>query len=363
MFKLLPVDNSLIIFESFPDFTDNAWPLYKYLQEKNQYKFVWFVENPNKYKENNTIFINRFRFGLKSVYYLSRCRYYFYTHRLHPYFNPKSNQKVVALWHGAPIKAGKGSTLYYMDYCITTGQGSVDTTAMFLDKSVDIMLPLGYPRNDLLFKSIGPGCHNPFCENTNAKVVVWMPTFRASVSNSLSERQCDTETGLPLLSTSNSVTEFNDFLSKHQIIVVIKIHPLQSEKKIFKQLFSNIVFVTNDDLEKKGIQLYEMIGKSDALLSDYSSIIIDYLITNKPQGFILDDLDSYGNGRGFVYDDIKDFLKGVHIYTISDLYSFLEKVVERGCDDFAPLRAEWSNFMLSSQEDNACENICNYFKI
>lgn len=363
LFKVLPVDRKLIVLESFPDFGDNAWPLYKYLQAKGGYRFVWFVEHPENFKkEDDTIFLNRFRFNIKTLYYLSRCHIYFYTHRLYSSFVPKKNQKVVALWHGAPIKAGKGSTSYYMDYCITTGNDTVHTTAVFLGKPDNIMLPLGYPRNDLLFKSIGLGKDNPFCPIPDAKVIIWMPTFRSSTTRALSETQCDSETGLPLLTTDDSVASFNDYLRERKVVVLIKIHPLQMGKEVFKKKFSNLVFVTNDDLEKRGLQLYDMVGKSDALLSDYSSIIFDYLITGKPQGFILDDLQQYSEGRGVVYDNIEEVLQGSLIYKIPDLYEFIEDVINEK-DNYKEKRLEWARKCLASLEDKACENICNYFNI
>jgi len=53
-------------------------------------------------------------------------------------------------------------------------------------------------------------------------------------------------------------------------------------------------------LEKKQIKLYELIGISDGLLSDYSSVAVDYLLLDRPLGYVLADYNIYKEKRGFV---------------------------------------------------------------
>ncbi len=52
--------------------------------------------------------------------------------------------------------------------------------------------------------------------------------------------------------------------------------------------------------EKEGLQLYEFIHCADALVSDYSSVAIDYLLLDRPLGFTLDDYKEYTQSRGWV---------------------------------------------------------------
>ncbi len=39
------------------------------------------------------------------------------------------------------------------------------------------------------------------------------------------------------------------------------------------------------------------------LVSDYSSVAIDYLLLDRPLGFTLDDYEAYTESRGWVFDD------------------------------------------------------------
>ena len=56
-------------------------------------------------------------------------------------------------------------------------------------------------------------------------------------------------------------------------------------------------------MEKKQIKLYELIGISDGLLSDYSSVAVDYLLLDRPLGYVLADYNIYKEKRGFVFED------------------------------------------------------------
>ena len=77
------------------------------------------------------------------------------------------------------------------------------------------------------------------------------------------------------------------------VVVILKIHPMQAEKNIFKKKLSHIIFVQDKDLVKWGLQLYQIVGKTDALLTDYSSISTDYILLDKPMGFVIYDIDNY----------------------------------------------------------------------
>ena len=79
------------------------------------------------------------------------------------------------------------------------------------------------------------------------------------------------------------------------ITVVVKPHPQDAESR----RIPGALVVTNDDLSAVGLQLYELIGASRGLLTDYSSVWVDYLALDRPVGFVVPDEDDYTRGRGF----------------------------------------------------------------
>ena len=73
-------------------------------------------------------------------------------------------------------------------------------------------------------------------------------------------------------------------------------------------------------LEKEKLQLYELIGISDALISDYSSVAVDYLLLDRPLGYVLADYEIYREKRGFVFEDPLEYMPGEKIYNACDLF-------------------------------------------
>ena len=370
---LLPIQKNVIIFESEGDYCDNAWALYDYLRRTRigKYKYVWVVANPARFKStNDTMFLTRFGSQCHWLlhYYYATARINFYTHwTLRPYL-ARRGQDVVNLWHGMPLKGAIGENRDYFDWCIVVGEYARMLQCRFMGREKDFsrMLPLGYPRNDLLLQNIGNGKDNPLCVNkTFNKLVIWMPTFRVSINSGLTEKECDTETGLPLLRDGVAVEQFNTFLKRINVLIALKIHHLQAKKPIFSKEYSNITFWTDNMLADKGYQLYQLVGKSDALLTDYSSITVDYLLTGKPQGFILEDISNYLKGRGFVVDSIeelKSYLPGEYIYSLDDLERFICNVAN-GNDNFNIERNILLNKIHVAAEGDACKRICERFGI
>lgn len=64
-------------------------------------------------------------------------------------------------------------------------------------------------------------------------------------------------------------------------------------------------------------------GYSDALITDYSSVCVDYLIVDKPIAYTLDDYEVYKQTRGFVFEDPHEYMPGHHLYRFSDLERLL----------------------------------------
>ena len=187
-----------------------------------------------------------------------------------------------------------------------------------------------------------------------------MPTFRESINPSLSEEECANETGLPILNTIQKLNAFDDYLGARNTLCLIKIHPLQMDKAAFHREYHNMITLTNDDLKKSGLQLYEVIGKSDALISDYSSVSNDYLLCHKPMAFLLDDMQRYS--RGFVYDNVLEYMPGAHIFDTEGLYQFVDDIAE-GSDKTAEFREKIMPLFHKYQDDNSSKRICDFLNL
>ena len=145
-------------------------------------------------------------------------------------------------------------------------------------------------------------------------------------------------------------------LQENNIVLIIKLHPFQRKETISISDYSNIVLWNNDFIYDNGMQINEILGNAAALISDYSSAAVDYLILNRPMAFTLDDVEDYENSRGFVFEKIKDWLPGKELYSSEDFMSFIVEIAE-GIDSSERKRKKIRDRMHDFDDDKSCKRV------
>ena len=138
----------------------------------------------------------------------------------------------------------------------------------------------------------------------------------------------------------------------------MKLHRLQPDYNIPFDDFSNIKKINNDTFEKVDVQMYKFLAFTDALISDYSSIAVDYLIIDRPIAFALQDYEEYKRTRGFVFEEPRDYMPGHHLYCLNDLIGFISDV-SLGLDPYKNKRLEMRNVAISISDDY-CKDLLDY---
>jgi len=123
---------------------------------------------------------------------------------------------------------------------------------------------------------------------------------------------------------------------------------------------SHIRLITNEDLSHMSIELYELLGKTDALISDYSSVYIDYLLTNQPIGFTVDDLKDYSSNLGFSVENPIDYMPGEKITTVLELQNFIYNL-NTGNDTWKEERERIKNLFHHYQDNQSSKRIYDLF--
>lgn len=354
------------------DYSDNARALFEYLVENNyneKYEIIWAVSDPDNFRKmsyRNVKFVtaeNKLGWtSPKAFYYGNTAKYFFYTNNtadLNRYHC--KGQLTVNLWHGCGYKGGirnkmeipRSSTMEMFDYALVPGPVFVETKSKYWNRSKDAILPLGYPRYDwMLDKSndkqliLGKlfGWHV-----VNEKVVIWMPTFRKSCLDGYAENKIELPFDLPGLQEDSELKDLDLFCKQENILLIVKKHPLQNMWKQQEDL-KNIYYITDEILQKKKILLYQLVGISDGLISDYSSIAVDYLLMDRPIGFVLADYKDYTDTRGFVFENPLAYMPGPKLYCLDDIEKFLCQI-SNGEDAWRKKRHE-----LMPQMHNKTEN-------
>ena len=110
------------------------------------------------------------------------------------------------------------------------------------------------------------------------------------------------------------------FLIENSIIILYSLHSKQDDE-LFDGI-SNVVFLNRD--ENPFQDLNEIMIETDLLISDYCSTSTDFLILDRPQVFVMPDLDKFSKENGFI-DDYVAMLPGDHARDFDELLDQITK--------------------------------------
>ncbi len=373
LFCVFPMNRKRILFESEGDFSDNAQALYQYMKEQgffDKYEAVWVADEPDKLMDKENIkAVSKCRgmLRIKTSYYLATCHYYIYDHcNLLEHVKKRGGQQIIYLSHGFGYKASKGydtsKIVSGFDVMIATGTIPAEGNSRFWNSDINKTKILGYPRLDYFFSDLSE-VRNKVREiyhwSEYKRVMLWMPTFRQSMNKDLSENYLTNETGLPIFSQEKELTDFDRFLQKEQVLFILKLHHLQAQLPVFKKKFSNIMILNDQDLMKQDIRLYQFIALTDALVTDYSSISVDYMLLDRPVIYTLDDYEKYNASRGIWPENAIDYMKGHHIYCIKDLEDSILELV-KGLDRYKEDRNNVIHYFHKYIDGESSKRIVEY---
>ena len=351
----LPIKN-WIVFESAPDLSDNTFAVFEEMVKRGMnkdFKLIWFCfdDKVKRYRDKNVSYIYN---SLFHSYIANRAKVVICCNRF--VYSQRKKAINIYLGHGNPLKNTKG---YYMipdsiNYILASSEGMKKIRSEFYGYNEKKIIPLGYPRNDILVKK-SLDLHQFFPNTQYEKLIVWYPTVRQFKAG----RTTGSSHALPLIWNENVAAELNDILKKNQVVVVLKPHFAQNIDFIKKLNLSNIIFIDDSFFKENNITSYQFVGSCDALLTDFSSIYYDFTLCDKPIGLIWEDYDEYKENPGFAVD--MDFMMkgGVKIYSIKDFRKFIEDVA-RGNDRLKIERNEIRDFANGFNDGQSASRVANF---
>ena len=214
----------------------------------------------------------------------------------------------------------------------------------------------GLPRNDV-FATQNDDL-NRLRGSHYSKTIIWMPTFRKFKYSERNDSNINYFLGLPLIHSPQDLNTVNEILKKLNICLIIKFHPGAFEENTDELYFSNIIFLTPTGMKEKGIDdIYKIFNQTDAMISDYSSVVFDYMLLDKPIGFIFDDINEYK--LGFCVNDPKEYYSGPYLYNLEDLIQFVTNV-SNGIDDYKEKRNRINDFLHEYKDFDNAKRIMDY---
>lgn len=219
-------------------------------------------------------------------------------------FIKRPEQVYVNLWHGTPLKkmgydiengadGARNVLRNFMSADYLVSQNSFMTNEMYLGayklRNVfdGAIIEEGYPRTDLMFRSDAGSpaadvLRRRGIETAGKKVLLYAPTWKGESFYKPNADASRLKATLQALKEHPHLSDWVVLLKAHQVIV----DQLIDDPEVAEFL------VPND------VPANEALALSDLLVTDYSSIFIDYLATGRPIAFHIPDSDSYSSERG-----------------------------------------------------------------
>ena len=218
------------------------------------------------------------------------------------------------------------------------------------------MRVLGFPRNDILLTS-QLDVHKLFPDRDFNKLIYWMPTYRQHMSGGI-----DTSSiSLPIIYNEEIAEAINASAREAGVLVVLKPHFAQDVSRLMDIDLSNLVLINDVFLRENHVMNYELLGKADALLTDYSSVYHDYLLTGRPIGLCWDDYEEFAQREGFAVDVDTVLAGGEKLYTADDLCGFITRL-SRGEDLLKDQRAEVFRMIHNYQDAGSSRRVVEHIQ-
>jgi len=341
-FRKLPIINDLILFESNVGRNYSGNPKYIYEEMVRQgfdkrFRLVWILEDLNTEIPGMTKKVRRSR--MKYYYYMARAKVWVFDTREPSHILKRDQGFYIQTWHGTPLKKlGMDLNDVFMsgvvdiktyksnfyrdtrkwDFLLSQNNFSTEIFKGAFGFAENIsqfkkIWTYGYPRNDILKTNNNDGDINNIKEDLkipkDKKVLLYAPTWRDNEFHRRSIYKFVTAMDFNLLKEKLS----------EEYLIIVKYHYLVLDDIDWSD-YEGFVYSFGADVDIANLYLV-----SDMLITDYSSVMFDYSILNRPMFFFMYDLESYRDElRGF-YFDVLDEIPGPISKTTEELIKDMEE--------------------------------------
>lgn len=326
--KILPKDENIWLFGAWfgEKYADNSKYLFEYVNKNlPSVRAIWLTKDKNVYELlNKKGYEVYYTYSILGYYYASRASISFVSTSFDDVNNYLPAPIVFYLGHGIPLKKlvyddrinykklnskKKFSILKFFfpfirepkdyDYLLASSEEDAKnlSSAFRIDKkNVPI---LGLPRNDTIKRANLSKLSN----KTNLKVI-YLPTHRKEGSENFFQIFLE------------DLGFINQRLKDLNVDLFIKFH--YYHKSLEFENYSNIHFLETDDI-------YNIINDFDILITDYSSVYIDFLLSEKPIIFFPFDYEDYVKSDRELYYKYDDVTPGPKCIKWAEVIEWIEK--------------------------------------
>jgi len=262
-------------------------------------------------------------------------------------FSKIVNMKIVYLWHGTGFKNIKLLANDTKENSASFNHKLLNKSAsMILSSSIDDQIRkiksfnnnnvfiTGNPKNDTLLRTK----YEPIDEYISYnKILLYVPTYR------------DNGNWEPF--TEDYLNKLNKMLLSKNMLFIIKKH-VNDTCEYLKEEYSNIKDITEMKIDNN-----RLLVLSDVMISDYSSIVTDYVLLDKPVIFYIPDYKNYTQISRSLYYDIFDIYPRSIAYTDEQLYALLEDTSWFNDHDYRNKYNDFKSLFHQYTDANSCKRV------
>lgn len=292
------------------------------------------------------------RFFTVKAYHLATSAFVFMNDNFMPMAKLKFKKDAVItqLWHAEGVFKRFGLHIEQPDdvrqleiegnkkltYVVCSSDQVADTYAEAFGVSRYKVLPLGAPRTDCFFKKVNEeriraDFDKAYPECKGKRLILYAPTFRDNKADDLR------------LLDSIDVKAFNDRFGDTSRLLV-RLHPQIHNSKVDLNGATDVSNFTN---------LGVLIRICDVMVTDYSSICMDFALLEKPLYFYAFDLEKYTSDRAF-YNDYESYVPGP---VARDFQTLLNLINNNVSQTYTKRMYDFKFFNFGTPDGNASKRV------
>ncbi|MFD9034972.1 CDP-glycerol glycerophosphotransferase family protein [Streptomyces sp. NPDC059567] len=371
VYSKLPIRKGLVVFESHlgKQYSDSPKAIYEELRRQGvAFEAVWSYAGarPTGFPKDATLVK---RWSWQYLRALAQAEFWVDNQGFPLKLTKRPGTTYIQTWHGSALKrmgfhepgtkmqgrAGQDSfqkSLDRFDHFLIRSEHDVRTLAKAFRLKDDVLLPAGYPRNDALVAAraketeTGERVRGPLAAELGITpektVLLYAPTFRANPGGGVRSFE------LPF-----DVEEFADrFGDTHTLL--IRSHYLNN-LTLPPSVRGRVIDVTHQH------DITPLLELADGLITDYSSVMFDYGLLDRPMIFFTYDYEEYAKESRGTYFDLKEKAPGPVVSDESELFSAVSHLKDEADAKYSAARERFNAEFSSYDRGDAARQIVAKF--
>ncbi|WP_426272612.1 CDP-glycerol glycerophosphotransferase family protein [Exiguobacterium sp. R-17] len=359
--KRLPIQSKKVVFATYRSdrLVDNFRAVYDELERRDLgYEYVFLLK---RFPQSLVGQIQYVFHMMRATYELATARYFIIDDYYYPVYvsSLRKGTEVIQLWHACGAFKKFGYSVLDKSYSpdddylkmvqihrnyskvYVSGEACVAPYADAFGMTQERIYPLGVPRTDQLLNTarqarVREKLYDRYPEWRKKRIILLAPTFRG---NGQTTAHYDQE------------LDFEKF--RHELgpdtVLLLRMHPFVLNPPIVPDAYSDQIINMTDYPD-----INDLMQIADILITDYSSVIFEFALLQKPMIFLVNDLQSYKAERDF-YFPYESFVPGPIVSTFEDVIAW----IKRGQFDTQKIET-FANQFFTYQDGEATKRIVDH---